>query len=273
MPLGLACDIHTHTLYSMHAYSTISENVSWAAERGLQVLGSADHLSAMTTPAPDDIRSFQFFVNQGIWSRTWNGVTVLRGAEVDIVGLKGELFGQDTYPEANIVGDRFGKHRTLFDRTVENLDYLVASVHGKDFTHGATPAQTTEMYVGALSDPKVFMLGHIGRAGVPFDMDEVLLAAKAAHKIIEINNHSLEGPADDAHHDICRKIAVRCAELGVGIGVSTDAHIAMDIGRFDNARTMLDEIHFPRELIVTRDRETLLTEMAAAGVCDLTELI
>lgn len=43
----------------------------------------------------------------------------------------------------------------------------------------------------------------------------------------------------------------------------------MAIGKLDHARKMLDEIHFPLDLIVTRDRETLLREMAAAGVCDL----
>ena len=47
MPYLLSCDIHTHTMFSAHAYSTIEENVYWAAERGLQVLGSADHLSSM----------------------------------------------------------------------------------------------------------------------------------------------------------------------------------------------------------------------------------
>ena len=98
---------------------------------------------------------------------------------------------------------------------------------------------------------------------------EVLLAAKAKHKIIEINNHSLEHGVDTEHWAVCRKIAERCAELGVGIGVSTDAHIGMAIGKLDHARKMLDEIHFPLDLIVTRDRETLLREMAAAGVCDL----
>lgn len=99
------------------------------------------------------------------------------------------------------------------------------------------------------------MLGHTGRSGVPFDIDEVLLAAKAKHKIIEINNHSLEHGNDAEHWDVCRKIAERCAELGVGIGVSTDAHIGMAIGKLDHARKMLDEIHFPLDLIVTRDRE------------------
>ncbi len=81
MPYLLSCDIHTHTMFSAHAYSTIEENVYWAAERGLQVLGSADHLSSMVTACPNDLRSFQFFINQDIWPRIWSGVLVLRGAE------------------------------------------------------------------------------------------------------------------------------------------------------------------------------------------------
>ena len=48
----------------------------WAAERGLQVLGSADHLSSMVTACPNDLRSYQFFINQDIWPRIWRGVLV-----------------------------------------------------------------------------------------------------------------------------------------------------------------------------------------------------
>lgn len=269
MPYLLSCDIHTHTMFSAHAYSTIEENIYWAAERGLQVLGSADHLSSMVTPCPNDLRSFQFFINQDIWPRIWSGVLVLRGAEADIVSLDGSLFGEDIPVSLDIAGDSYSREHSLFDLVTRNLDYLVASVHNPQFAEGATLAQTTQMYINALEHPKVFMLGHTGRSGVPFDIDEVLLAAKAKHKIIEINNHSLEHGADAEHWNVCRKIAERCAELGVGIGVSTDAHIGMAIGKLDQARKMLDEIHFPLDLIVTRDRETLLREMAAAGVCDL----
>ena len=228
MPYLLSCDIHTHTIFSAHAYSTIEENVYWAAERGLQVLGSADHLSSMVTACPNDLRSYQFFINQDIWPRIWSGVLLLRGAEADIVSLDGSLFGEDTPVTLDIAGDSYSRQHSLFDLVTRNLDYLVA-----------------------------------------FDIDEVLLAAQAKHKIIEINNHSLEHGVDTEHWAVCRKIAERCAELGVGIGVSTDAHIGMAIGKLDHARKMLDEIHFPLDLIVTRDRETLLREMAAAGVCDL----
>ena len=199
MPYLLSCDIHTHTMFSAHAYSTIEENVYWAAERGLQVLGSADHLSSMVTACPNDLRSYQFFINQDIWPRIWSGVLVLRGAEADIVSLDGSLFGEDTPVTFDIAGDSYGRQHSLFDLVTRNLDYLVASVHNPQIAEGATLAQTTGMYINALEHPKVFMLGHTGRSGVPFDIDEVLLAAKAKHKIIEINNHSLERGVDTWH--------------------------------------------------------------------------
>lgn len=40
-------DVHTHTLYSRHAYSTIQENVRAASAAGLEILGSTDHLSSI----------------------------------------------------------------------------------------------------------------------------------------------------------------------------------------------------------------------------------
>lgn len=162
MPYLLSCDIHTHTLFSAHAYSTIEENVYWAAERGLQVLGSADHLSSMVTACPNDLRSYQFFINQDIWPRIWSGVLVLRGAEADIVSLDGSLFGEDIPVDFDIAGDPFSRQHSLFDLVTRNLDYLVASVHNPQFAEGATLAQTTQMYINALEHPKVFMLGHTG---------------------------------------------------------------------------------------------------------------
>ena len=79
------------------------------------------------------------------------------------------------------------------------------------------------------------------------------------------------GPAEITQS--CRDIARRCAELGVGITVSTDAHISSDIGCFSQAPAMLEEIGFPQELIVNRSAESLLEQMALAGVCDLRALL
>ena len=40
-------DLHTHTLASMHAYSTIREMAAAAKEKGLALLGISDHAPAM----------------------------------------------------------------------------------------------------------------------------------------------------------------------------------------------------------------------------------
>ena len=45
--MNLVSDVHTHTLFSRHAYSTIQENVTAAKAQGLELLGSTDHFSSM----------------------------------------------------------------------------------------------------------------------------------------------------------------------------------------------------------------------------------
>lgn len=257
-------DVHTHTLYSRHAYSTIQENVHAAASAGLEILGSTDHLSRMLHP-DQHVRNYQFFLNTVIWPRTWEGVTVLHGCEADIEGLDGSLFGQDIPCRENITGSVLPHESTLYDRVTRFADYVIASVHNADFADRCSISHVTAMYIAALEQPRVFILGHTGRSGLPYDLDEVLTCAKERHKLIEINEHSLQSAGP--HRERCRAIAERCAELGVGIAVSSDAHIAPQIGVFDAASSLLDEIHFPEHLIVNRGRDPFLRELAASGVC------
>ena len=48
--IRISCDVHTHTLASRHAYSTIEENVRAAADQNFELLGSPDHGSRMLSP-------------------------------------------------------------------------------------------------------------------------------------------------------------------------------------------------------------------------------
>ena len=92
--IEIRCDVHTHTLFSRHAYSTIEENVRAAGAQGMELLGSTDHLGSMLAAhtdftGADSLENYQFFVNQRVWPRTWHGVELRRGAEIDIVDLEG----------------------------------------------------------------------------------------------------------------------------------------------------------------------------------------
>lgn len=265
------CDVHTHTLFSRHAYSTVRENVLAAREAGLELLGVTDHFSDMLFPNTDlthaDVRDYQYFINMGIWPRTWEGVRLLRGLEADIRTLDGRLFGQGVVVTHDITGVELRTATTLYDRSLRFADYVIASVHLKDFAAGATIEQTTRMYLGALSQPKVLILGHTGRAGVPFDVREVASEAARLHKLIEINEHSLESRRRDGRTwDSCRQIARVCAEVGCQVAVNTDAHICCQVGRAPCALQMLEEVSFPQELVATRSAEAFLAAMGAAGL-------
>ena len=152
----------------------------------------------------------------------------------------------------------------LDERVLSNLDFAIASVHGKGFTETASRSQNTRMYIKALEHPKVLILGHIGRSGVDFDVDEVLTAARDLGKLIEINETSLVHRAERS--SLCRSIAVRCAELGCPVSLGSDAHISCQVGRFEASAALLDEIGFPEDLVASRNRDSFLAALRNARI-------
>ncbi len=154
--------------------------------------------------------------------------------------------------------------------------YSVKLKNGREITFLDTPgheaftamrargAQLTDLYIKTMErNPKVLILGHIGRSGLDFEIDPVVEAARDLHRLVEINEHSFAYPPGRTR---CRAIAERCAELGCPVTLCTDAHIACDIGRMDHALGMLDEIGFPEELLATRTPEAFLQAVVAAGL-------
>ena len=225
--IKIKTDTHTHTLASGHAYSTIEENLRAAKEQGLELVGITDHFSP---------------------------VRLLFGAEVDIIDLKGNLFGHDLYiPYPNKNGVKLTYEEGILNR----LDYLIASVHYKDFAANSTVVENTELYIKALEHENVKILGHIGRSGLEFDIDEVVKAAKSLNKMIEINEASF-GHGETVR-ERCLKVALACAKYGTKIVVNSDAHSSFEIGKYPNTEHFLDEIDFPVELIGNRDAETFLS--------------
>ena len=251
--IKIKTDTHTHTLASGHAYSTIEENLRAGKEQGLELVGITDHFSSFFVPSTD-FACFGFFINKKALPEAWHGVRLLFGAEVDIVDLKGSLFGHDLYiPYPNKNGVKLTYEEGILNR----LDYLIASVHYKDFAANSTVVENTELYIKALEHENVKILGHIGRSGLEFDIDEVVKAAKSLNKMIEINEASF-GHGETVR-ERCLKVALACAKYGTKIAVNSDAHSSFEIGKYPNTENFLDEIDFPVELIGNRDAETFLS--------------
>ena len=161
--IRIACDVHTHTLFSRHAYSTLEENVRAASAKNLELLGITDHFSCMLFDQ-QTLKNFQYFINMSVWPKEWMGVRLLHGCEADIVDVEGHLFGWDIPVTANITEEP-RPETTLKEKCFSACDYAIASIHRADFCDNATRVQNTQMYINALQDPKVLILGHVGALG------------------------------------------------------------------------------------------------------------
>ena len=84
--MKFVADMHTHTLASDHAYSTISENAASAAKAGLSYLGMTDHCVNM-----EDALHIWHFCNMGVIPHFLSGVRIIKGVEADLTGYNGEL--------------------------------------------------------------------------------------------------------------------------------------------------------------------------------------
>ena len=79
-------DVHTHTVASGHAYSTIQEMAHEAANRGLQILGITEHAPGIPGTC-DPI----YFRNLHVVPRQMYGIRLLLGSELNILDTKGTL--------------------------------------------------------------------------------------------------------------------------------------------------------------------------------------
>ena len=79
-------DLHTHTIMSGHAFSTLQEMVCAARDKGLEYLGISDYGPAVPG-ACDPI----YFRNLYVVPREIDGVKLLMGAELNILDYSGTL--------------------------------------------------------------------------------------------------------------------------------------------------------------------------------------
>ena len=216
-------DLHTHTIASGHAYSTLLENVKYASEKGMKILGVSDHGTTM----PDAPHPW-YFSNLRVLPRIIDNVIILRGCESNILNTDGDLD----------IGDN------------PTLDYIIASLHEPCFNPKTKEENTTAILNVLDKYERVEILGHLGNPNYDLDFHKIVKKAKEKDVMIEINNSSLLGHSRKGSDVVCKNIALLCKEYGTKVILSSDTHFYTSIGVFDNAIAMLREIDMPEELIM-----------------------
>lgn len=219
-------DMHTHTVASGHAYSTIHENIQFAKKHGMKFLGTSDHGSTMTG-GPAEC----FFHNLKVVPREMDGVKILRGMEANILDINGNIDELDS-------------------KALDGLDYLIASLHIVCI-EPSTKEDNTMAILNVMDKEKVKIIGHPDDARYELDYEAIVKKAKEKNILLEVNNSSLSPNTsrEGARENILKYLEL-CKEYGVRIIMGTDSHICYDIGVFQYAEAIIEEANFPKELVI-----------------------
>ncbi|MEI0604443.1 phosphatase [Brachyspira alvinipulli] len=228
--MKIIADLHTHTLVSEHAYSTVDEMLNAAKDKGFLALAITDHGPASS----DGAKSVHFKAMHSL-PEYINGVRLLKGAEVNIIDYSGKL--------------------DLSSNILINLDFVIASYH-EDAIQPINVKEHTNGYAEVIKNKDVNCLGHVGNPRFQFDMDYIIKMCKDYNKLIEINSSSFTVRPGSA--SICKDVALLCKKYGVNIVITSDAHSKYKVGDHTDAVNMLNDIDFPETLILNSDYDRLI---------------
>ena len=198
-------DLQCHTTDS-DGRASLQDMAAAAAALGHEYLAITDHTpSVRVTRGLDRDRFREQWRRIDALNATLGGITLLRGAEVDI-HADGTL--------------------DLDADTLQGFDVVLVSLHS---SFDLSPADQTKRLVRALRHPAVDILAHpagrrIGRrGGASFDLDEVCRVAVGEGKLLEVNGQPERLDLDDVG-------ARRAIGHGVRLTLGTDAHATDELG-------------------------------------------
>lgn len=226
-------DVHTHTLASGHAYSTIDEMAREASKKGIELLGITEHAPTM----PGTCHLF-YFENLHVIPRELYGVKLLFGSELNILDFHGRV--------------------DLEDRVLKKLDLCIASIHPPCIQSG-TKQENTSAVINAMKNPYISIIGHPDDGRFEFDYEALVQAAKEYEVLLEINNASVSPGSfrpNTRENDLL--MLFYCKKYKVPVIMGSDAHVAYDVGKHTASLSVIEEADFPDELVVNSSPEKLL---------------
>ena len=231
-------DVHTHTVMSGHAYSTLQEMVAAAQEKHLEILGITEHAPGIPGTC-DPI----YFRNLHVVPRQFGSLRLLLGAELNILDINGTLDLDAFY--------------------YRQLDLRIAGIHTLCW-QGGNVEENTQGMVNAIRNPWTHIISHPGDGTAELLFEPIVLAAKETGTLLEINNSSLN-PVRNKVTAIANNLEIMCLckQYDVPVILSSDAHISFAIADYGFIWPLLQQTDFPDQLIMNYQPDRFLQHIEA----------
>ena len=218
-------DVHTHTVASGHAFSTLQEMTLAAKEKGLEILGITEHAPGI----PGTCHPI-YFRNLHVVPRRLYGVQLLLGAELNILNTNGDIDLDEEYWRM--------------------LDLRIAGIHSVCW-EGGSREENTQGVLNAMHNPFVQIISHPGDGSADLDFDALMKASKETRTLLEINNHSM---APVRHKTMATPNNLELLRLAkkydVPVIFGSDAHFSGMIADYGHIIPLVEEVGFPDELVL-----------------------
>lgn len=237
--------MHTHTIFSLHAHSTLLENVAVAKSRGLRFLAITDHFHEDGCP---------------LFRR--NEITRIKHTEA-AVNCDDAIYIFSS-AEFNIGQEISSRHK------LKDLRWRPIGLHGWYVKREKlTLEQLLKLFEEAATWHNAFV--HIereldkldgGRHGTSLDAEvknffaDMVTLAKDKNILLEVNEASL-GRNTGGDGDRLRYWIRLARDNGNKIYLGSDAHFAARVGNFTNALELLNAVDYPAELILNCNADQL----------------
>lgn len=219
-------DLHTHSVLSLHAYSSTTENIDVAISKGLKYMGVSEH-----QPDSKGVGAHIYGINNGVTiPRHIGDLTVLYGVECNLLN------------DGTIDDSRF---------KWSHFDYAICSIHAYVYDDAGYEGNTSNL-LKVMDHPHIKIMGHLDRGFYPMDYDAIIKKAKERHILIEINESSLNGSKYDFDRtiSIMNEMLDKCKKYDVPVIINSDAHIKYEIGTYEKALKVIENANFPLDKVL-----------------------
>ena len=226
----LTCDLHTHSLFSDCGNHTILELLEWSCKKGIKGLAITDHGPKLFG------RKISSTFFERLKNPYENKIKFFKGIEGNL--LKDE--GKTDIPR------KFLKH---MDIVLLGFHFIIPENLGADYyTDLLVKAMNENMFVDIITHP----IDH----KYPIHYEPVIETAKKTGMALEINNSKLELKIVTTKQQ--KDFLELCKAGGCRIAVNSDAHAINELGDDKHVRPLLEEVNYPKELIVNHDLESAM---------------
>jgi putative hydrolase len=233
--LKINTDLHTHTVASGHAYSTVDEMAKGAFTKGIKLIAITDHGPQM--PGGPHIYHFG---NISIVPDKLYGVRIIKGVEANILD-KGRL--------------------DLEAEDLERLDFVSAGLHRLTGHNLKNKKAYTEATIKAMENPYLDMITHPVQKEYPLDLERVAKAAAENNVILELNASSYSPKKDHTRGIKSQSLRLLklAKEYGFKLAVNSDAHFHDEIGEYSSLNFIFESEEFDKNLIINRSPEKVIS--------------